>query len=144
MGWSLVAHTSDGSPGTGGGTNQVSVITGNIDTTGAHRIFVCVHDYNGASRTATLSDNKSNTWTPVTGAEKLEAGGTHVKLYKSGTSPSVGSGHNFTVTGDGGAPANNVYPSITVVAFANAGTHDEDGSNISAAMSNFARPFGAS
>jgi hypothetical protein len=125
--WTIIASTGDGSPGTGGGSpTQVQVITGNIDTTGANRIFVCVHDYNGGGRTSdTPQDSKSNTWTQV--AEKLEAGGTHVRLYISGTSPTVGSGHNFTVTGTGSAPANNVYPGITVLAVGNAGTHDTDG-----------------
>lgn len=97
----LVAHTGAGS------STSNNVTTSAIDTSGATLLIVCVNSYQSAAA-PTLSDSKSNTWTGLTTYE-LTAGG-RVKFYYC-DSPTVGSGHTFTLTGTGD------YPAIEVVAF---------------------------
>ncbi len=66
-----------------------------------------------------VSDSKSNTWTPLTAQEITSAGS---RLYYSygGT---VGSGHTFTVSGTG------VFACIQVAAFSNAASSPFDVQN---------------
>lgn len=66
--------------------------SGAIDTTGANRLLVAISDDSGAG---TLSDSKSNTYT----LDKQSTDtGPRVRIYRC-DSPTVGSGHTFTLTG---------------------------------------------
>jgi len=88
-----------------GGTPN-TVTTASVDTTGANFIIISVaYDMNA---TPTISDSKSNTWTPLTVSSVT--GSMANRLYYS-QNPTVGSGHTFSNTG-----ANN-YSSVCVVAF---------------------------
>lgn len=91
MAIALVTNTS------GVGT-ATAATTGSVNTTGANLVVVAVVEQQGV--TGALSDNKSNTWTPLTASEI--AGGVGGKLYYS-SSPTVGSGHTFTI-GTSSAP----------------------------------------
>lgn len=88
MTFSLIVNT-----GAAGDINTVT--TSAIDTTGADLIVIAISDYSGTVG-ATLSDSKSNTWTPLTGytfpTENRE------RLYYC-FNPTVGSGHTFTYSG---------------------------------------------
>jgi hypothetical protein len=90
-----------------GSADSNSVTTSAIDTTGATFIVVCVADYVGAVA-GTVSDSKSNSWTPRTSYD--DASFPRVRLYYSAVT-SVGTGHTFTLTGSGN------FPAIGVAAF---------------------------
>lgn len=84
---SLIANTF--SVGTsGGGTTPA------IDTTGADIIFCGVVYSTGFA--PTLTDSKSNSWTPVGSAQESISNGCQLFICQGGT---VGAGHTFTVTG---------------------------------------------
>lgn len=101
MAIALVANVGAGS------ATSNNVTTGSIDTTGADLIVIVVSAYGGAP---TLSDSKGNTWTART-----SYGPIHVcKIYYC-ASPTVGSGHTFTLT------SSTLYPTVNVAAFS--GTH---------------------
>lgn len=87
--------------GTGGGAGP----TADVDTTGADLIVAAIHHATGA--TIAFGDNKSNTYTGLTARVGSVSG---VQLYYK-LSPTVGTGHNFTVTGS------NIYAVISVAAF---------------------------
>jgi hypothetical protein len=95
-----------------------SVTTGAIDTSTATLLVVHVADYVGATA-STISDSKSNTWTPLTAIGSSTMCRSHL-FYCS--SPSVGSGHTFTATKVSG----NTYPSIEVSAWTGAPTYDQE------------------
>ncbi len=99
--------------------DAVSATTAGIDTTGASLLIIC-GSFIGTS--ATVSDSvggNSNTWTPLTGT--LTGGRSEQLFYCA--SPTVGSGHTFTVTGS--------FPAICVVAFSNtaASPFDQESNN---------------
>jgi hypothetical protein len=108
----LVAHISGNSNDTNGFT------TGAIDTTGANFIVVGVHL--GGGGTGALSDSKSNTWTGLT--QYNSGNGFYVQLFYS-ESPTVGSGHTFSISGS----AN--YPSLTMAAFSGVASSSFDVQN---------------
>ncbi len=89
MAWSLIAHIEAGSSDGNGFT------TGAIDTSGASILVVSVNDYDLGH--ATLSDSKSNTWTPLTSYISA-AFNVRTTLYYA-KNPTVGAGHTFTTTG---------------------------------------------
>lgn len=104
--YSLISHitgvTTDGANGT----------TSAINTTGSNLIVVGI-SYSNSLGTPTLSDSKSNTWTPLTvHIESNVSGAAHIFYYCS--NPSVGSGHTFSLSGA------TAYASICVAAFGNA------------------------
>jgi hypothetical protein len=87
-GFSLVAHTI----ATNGSASPIT--TSAIDTTGATLIVVAFDEVDGLAL-ATVSDNKGNTWTPLT-ARDNGAGPLTQLVYC--IAPTVGSGHTFTIT----------------------------------------------
>ncbi len=89
----------------GGSTNGVT--SGAYDTTGAKFIVVAAITY-ALGGTTTVSDSKSNTWTALT---KYTTGTQPAVQFFYCASPTVGSGHTFTVSNTGG------FPSICVMAF---------------------------
>lgn len=92
MAIALVVQTSAGS------SDSNTFTTSNIDTTGATLLVVSI--VSAATVSApTLSDNKSNTWTALT--TRTTPGPTVRTIMYYAENPTVGSGHNFTVTGDG-------------------------------------------
>lgn len=99
MAFSLLVHSSAG--GTTGGT------TGAIDTTGADLIVLTVSWYTAGSA-ITVSDSKSNTWTPRT-TRTSDFINTAIMYFRGG---SVGSGHTFTVSSVGTS-----FSAIVVAAF---------------------------
>jgi hypothetical protein len=101
MSFALVAHT--GSAALGGPT------TGAINTTGADLIVIAV-SFDGGT-TEVVSDSKSNTWTALTA--KADAAANKTRFYYC-VSPTVGSGHTFTVARSGGG---NNAAAINVAAF---------------------------
>lgn len=92
-----------------GGTAD-TVTSGAINSTGANLLIAVPAWYVGGG-TATVSDSKGNSWTPLTaytdGAEPK------VQIYYS-VPTSVGSGHTAAVNGTG------IYPSVAFYAFSGA------------------------
>lgn len=116
MAIALVANVGmqDGATGT----------TANIDTTGATLLVALV--YKLRTRTSPLlTDSKGNTWTPLTAQDAGSI--SHAQLYYA-ANPSVGSGHNFTLTNQGG---DNYLGGVCVAAFSDVDTsspfNKEDG-----------------
>jgi hypothetical protein len=100
----------DAKPGANGGT------TGSINTTGANLLIVAVAAYQ--AQTATPSDNKSNTWTALTG----RVNGTNeiwIRIFYC-VNPTVGSGHTVTFS------ATSSFPVIMFSAFSGAGAYDKE------------------
>jgi hypothetical protein len=112
MAFALVVNTGAGS------TTANNVTTSAIDTTGASLIVCAVGSTHGVS--ANVSDSKSNTWSSLT-LRQPSSGVRHRLWYVA--SPVVGTGHTFTVTTSGGAPA------ICVTAWSGAHTSPFDVEN---------------
>jgi hypothetical protein len=84
---SLLAHTA------AQGTSS-SVTSSGIDTTGASFIAVAVSSYS-VEAAPTLSDSNSNSWTPLTARTNAP-----IRLqWFYAISPTVGSGHTFSLSG---------------------------------------------
>jgi hypothetical protein len=99
-----------------GSTAGATVTTGSIDTSGASLLVAVVSDYCGAGVNAsTVTDSKSNTWTPLTeGVDTTDV--TRCRISYA-INPTVGSGHTFsTANGD------LAYPTICVIAVSGAAT----------------------
>lgn len=94
-------------------TNSNGFTTSNLDTSGATLLFVGLTGYQTPNSRpfGTFVDSKSNTWVKVTTYENDTAAGIEWYYVDSAT-PTVGSGHNFTVPGNGSE-----YPTISVLAF---------------------------
>lgn len=105
---SLVASTAADAP------DGVQATTPAINTSGATLLTVMVVYYTPGG-TATLSDSKSNTWTPLTIYTASDGTG---QLYYC-KNPIVGSGHTFTLTDDGGGSD---YNALAVAAFSGTNT----------------------
>jgi hypothetical protein len=101
---SVAAGSSDGGTFT----------TGAIDTTGANLLVLCISWYD-AETAPTISDSKSNTWTPRT-AYTGALGGSVSRIYYAENPGSVGGSHTFTATGA------TKYASIGILAFSGAAT----------------------
>jgi hypothetical protein len=100
---SVLAVTSD---------NQ-NVTTGAIDTSGANFLVLAVSGI--ATVTFTVTDSKGNTWVPRTA---YVAGAiVQVQVFYATNTPTVGSGHTFTVTKDSGP---SFFPAGAVAAFSGA------------------------
>lgn len=105
--------------GTAGTVNGVT--TSAIDTTGANFIVINVHWYDLITTDGTLTDSKSNTWTPLT--KRLGTGQDNsIQLFYS-FNPTVGTNHTFTYNGTA------TYPSIEVQAWNNLATSPFDVEN---------------
>lgn len=100
-----------------GGTTDTSIVGGAINTTGADLIVVSV-SYFDASSAVTVTDNKGNTYTALTGYGGADAD-YRVKAFYC-HNPTVGTGHTF-VGGVAGA-----YCSLSVAAFSGAATSPAD------------------
>ncbi len=86
-----------------GSSNNTSVTTGNINTTGAKLLVAHCATYGGVG---TITDSKSNSpWIPLTANETSS----FYSQWSYIEAPIVGSGHNFTCTAGG--------PTIHVFAF---------------------------
>ena len=94
MAWSLVTTAS------GQSTNNDDVTSSSVDTTGANLLVLLAlaQPVTGV----TVSDSKSNTWTPLTAQQNGSATGS--KLYYC-FAPTVGASHTFTVSATGTFPA---------------------------------------
>jgi len=97
--WTLIAETSAAGDGNVGHTTTTTA----IDTTGANLIVVLTPG--GSFRS--VSDSKGNTWT-----QRNDTGGTPRHCISDKISPTVGSGHTFSI---------NAGSSIIVLAFAKSG-----------------------
>lgn len=100
-----IAVSSDG---------EADAVTSAINTTGANLLVVMIGHYDEGRGPVTLSDSKTNTWTPIT---SYGVGGTNQKIigfYVA--SPTVGSGHTFTAHTESGL----TYHAICVAAFSGA------------------------
>jgi len=106
MAYSLVTSISARSTNTNGFT------TGSADTTGANLLLLAVGSHSSGP-TVTVSDSKSNTWTGLTEYQP-GGGGSEIKIFHC-LSPSVGSGHTFTATG------NASFSALAMFAFSNSG-----------------------
>ena len=100
--WAVVSSVSQ-NLGINGGTTSSG-----IDTTGATLIVVSV-PWSGTAPSPVVSDNKGNTYTALT---HRSASPDHTMYYCA--TPTVGTGHTFTVTKTSG------FSSITVIAFSGA------------------------
>lgn len=101
----------------GGGATDTAITGGPIDTTGANLIVVEV-SYFDASSAVTVTDNKGNTYTALTGYGGAGAD-YRVKLFYC-YAPTVGTGHTF-VGGVAGA-----YCSVSIAAFSGAAASPAD------------------
>lgn len=111
-------------------TDSNGFSSGAIDTTGATLLVVAIGNYTGFSVTPTLSDSKGNTWSQLTAKTHGE---TRSVLYYC-ASPTVGSGHTFTIAG------NSTYAAICVSAFSGAHSSPFDTENGSAWNGTSAQP----
>ena len=127
MAFSLVSQVAQGSPDGNGFT------TGSIDTTGAHLLVAFVASYDGATA-PTLSDSKGNTWTGRTAVSR--SGAQRGRFHDVTTTPTVGTGHTFTLTGSG------VFASLLVLAFSESASPAFDGESAGSTFSaaNSAQP----
>lgn len=87
----------------GQGSANNNPTTGSLDTTGA-TLLVAVVSYNGT--VTGVTDSKGNTWTALTA--HANSGVTSRIYYVDSATPTVGSGHTFTLNGTGIAGAINV------------------------------------
>jgi hypothetical protein len=108
MAYSLIASVSAKSADTNGFT------TGSIDTTGANLLVIVAASYE-AGPTISVSDSKSNTWTGLTNYSNAGAGVEIRIFWVNNASPTVGSGHTFSVVGTA------AYPAIAALTFSNSG-----------------------
>lgn len=99
-----------------GGTASAAVTAG-VDTTGANLIILGVSF--DTTNPRTISDSKSNVWTPLTATTTADAG---AQLYYS-FAPTVGLLHTFSNTGS------NNFSSIFMMAFSGAVTSPFDQQN---------------
>lgn len=100
-------------------SNKDNVTSSSIDTTGSNLIVVHVADYGGTGL-GTLSDSKSNTWTPLTGFS--QGGGSTSQIYYC-YNPTTDAAQTFTYSGSA------IYPSIQVMAFSNSASSPFDVEN---------------
>lgn len=84
-----------------------SVTTPQIDTTGAHGLFVHAVDYSANPlNSIAMSDSKSNTWIEKTARS---GGNCRSRWFYCIASPSVGASHDFTIASSGQFPALEVF-----------------------------------
>lgn len=103
--YAFVASVSAGS------ADAHNVTTGTVNTTGADLLVVAVASY-GVSSTPTVSDNKSNTWTPLTSYSTTSGNAERLTLFYA-KNATCGTGHTFSASESSGTP----YPAISMAAF---------------------------
>ncbi len=97
-------------------SDNVTAVTGAINTTGATFLALLLVDYSLTTEN-TILDSKSNTWAQLTKRE--DAATSRCRwYYVNSATPTVGSGHTFTADDSGGGAS---YPTIFVYSFS--GTH---------------------
>ncbi len=94
--------------------NTLTATTASFDSSGATLIVIGISSFQ--SNPAAASDNKGNTWSPLT-AQSLSAS-CHMRLYYC-VNPTVGSGHTFTAS-----HASACYPTVGVRAYTSGGVFD--------------------
>lgn len=108
MSWSVIASTSKLS------TNNTSVTTDAIDTSGVNLLVVCLFwefvDTN-KDGSGNFSDSKGNTWQPLT--EYKESGSSITTRIRYCINPTVGTNHTFTFDGGG----DSIFPALGVTAW---------------------------
>jgi hypothetical protein len=119
--WTVTLHAAfsvvDAVAG-GPGADKTTVVSPNLNSTGANLLLACVGMYDDVGTTEanhTFVDNKSNSWTPVT-TRISGAGSDNVRMrawYSQGGT--VGTGHTVTYDNDG-----NVDPAVAFVALSGA------------------------
>lgn len=107
MAFSVIDHICE-NPGDNGGS------TSSRNTTGANLIVIALSWYNAVTANPTVSDSKSNTWTPLT---QVDSSFLSVQMWYA-VSPTVGAGHTFTCTGSG------FSPTLSVVSVSGVNTGD--------------------
>jgi len=110
-----------------------SCTTSAIDTTGANLIVVTVHEYR-VSTPATLSDSKGNTWSAASPA--LGDGQTGNAIFYC-FSPTVGSGHTFSLVGGAGGGSDTTFNALHVFAFSGSTSPGLVGTGTSANAANW-------
>lgn len=108
MAIAVVAHVAAQSSG------GAPVTTGNIDTTGATLLVMCIGHQDNAG-TGVPSDSKSNTWSLVVSEHGLA--NPFMDMWYVANPTSVGSGHNFTA-----CTGFTAFPSVCVIAFSGTDT----------------------
>jgi hypothetical protein len=78
--------------------NFVALVSDAIDTSGATLLAVCMSGYDGEG-TYALTDSKGNTWVKRPEIVPVITGDPYVGCFFYCLSPTVGSGHTFTNTG---------------------------------------------
>lgn len=91
MAFSSTPIANNEARGVNGGTSP------SADTTGANLLVLSACWYNGTTTDVTVSDSKSNLWTPLT---KVTESALSARIWYC-AGPTVGSGHTFTVAGSG-------------------------------------------
>jgi hypothetical protein len=91
-------------------SNMTTVTTPGMDTTGATVLIAAVASYD-LSTVGTLSDTRSNTWTPLTA--RATSSDPRIQLWYV-AAPLVGSAHTATYAQVTGTPP---YPALSVAAF---------------------------
>src|SRR4051812_2896146 len=99
------------------GSSAASIATSSVDSTGSDAIIVHVGN-NGIAHTSVV-DNKSNTYTAVTGSSRT-TGTERTAIYRC-DNPTVGTGHTFTYT-----IGSSSFPSISVQGFSGLADPIED------------------
>lgn len=112
---------------TGGGTTET---TGAVDTTGADFIAVAVIG-DGDPGTLTVSDSKSNIYTPLTRQVQDPKFAQLFYVFN----PTVGSGHTFTATG-----SVDIFCSIGVQAFSGVASFDQQSGSSNAGIETTIQP----
>jgi hypothetical protein len=102
-GITLISH------GVGHSTNNTSVTTAAVNTTGANFLVMVCGQYGGSAQTP--SDSLSNTWSSRT---LYNSSATSLQLFYTGPTATVGASQTFTCSGGGTA-----YPALAVAAFSN-------------------------
>lgn len=102
--------------------------SGNIDTSGATLLVAVASWFNGVGDPV-LTDSKSNTWAGRTEQRVLAGVNYSCRIYDVVSSPTVGSGHNFIITGTA------TFCSIYVLAFSGTDAFDQqNGANTASSV----------
>lgn len=115
-----------------------SATAGSLDSTGANLIVVMTAYDNSFAGTPTVADSKSNSWTALQ-RQNASLGNAGQLFYSNTTaSPTVGTGHTFSITGT------NTFPAIVVATFKQAVTSPFDQQNGAGDLGLTTHPIGGS
>lgn len=101
-----------------GSADTHTITSGTLNTSTSTALIAAVIGYipGGGNGTGIFSDSKSNTWAPRTAQSTSDIA---LRFFDAVSSPTVGSGHTFTVTGTA------IYASEAVLAIAGSGAFDQ-------------------